>query len=982
MLICIVSPGMPHDGNTLKVKSLGGSETAAIQLAEAFAKHPDMFGNRNRVTVFSKCDAPVVVNDVNYIPLEAAQAYIKGADIDILIVSRWMEPLMTPSSAKVILLWNHDLALKRFSAQIRGVMYQLDNILLMSQFQKKQYLDVYGLPEEMLTVIRNGIDLNLFPAPMSKKREMGQMVYCARPERGLENLVKSGGIMEQLLNDNVPVTLSVAHYDNTTEQMKGYYNHLWDRCAALPNVNVLGSLTKKQLYDLYSRSWLYVYPTDFEEISCISAMEAMTCGLPFITTPTAALVETLDKDAAIFIDGPASSEECQKKFADKIKTLANSPDTMLRMSKAGYKKATSLTWEPVAKQIIDLADGILREKASNPSRLYKHFFRLSDIETCRALEAACDTMAGFDPEQDHPLRLAEKEVKYVKENFSFTESPTAYREHYAKVDGPINDVHKGASVEHYEGSENEPRWQTMKKFIVENASKFNTVLDFGCWIGHQTIRVANELPNAIVMGLDVNPRNIELAHQCKEKYAKQKNVDFAVFDEMVESESEMSALGGPYDLVICNEVLEHVVDPYALIKKLENSCEPGGTIFITTPFGPWEYESLHTFPYRCHLRHYEMNDLLDVFGEKENLQLYYRQVGNTSRGDALGHQYVVYTNNPERKTGKVNLDRKMAYQAPRETLSVCMIAYNAEDLLHRCLKSVKDIADEIIIAVDPKTTDSTVEIAKTHGCKIINGIDPISEGFEMARNNSISSAKGDWILWIDSDEELLQYDKVCKYLRRNYFNGYAVQQHHMSVDPPTVLKPDLPMRLFRNGRGIKFYGHVHEHPEIELNGGVGHGIVLTDTWIAHDGYLTEKIRRDRFLRNIDLVVKDRKKYPERSLGHFLWLRDLIHLTRYRREQMNGQGPDIQCFQWAQEAKELFENKLLTDMKSPMLLEAIGYYSEANQLLNLGVPMKVEIKLADQPPVAFTAQFPNSEIAGKFIGTLSTNIVAETEGKYV
>jgi len=382
VLICIVSPGMPHDGNTLKVKSLGGSETAAIQLAEAFSKHPDMFGNKNRVTVFSKCEAPIIVNDVNYIPLEAAQAYIKGADIDVLIVSRWMEPLMAPSSAKVILLWNHDLALKRFSAQIRGVMYQLDSILLMSQFQKKQYMDVYGLPDEMLTVIRNGIDLELFPAPMARKREMGQMVYCARPERGLENLVKVGGIMEQLLNDNVPVTLSVAHYDNTTEQMKGYYNHLWDRCAALPNVNVLGSLTKKQLYDLYSRSWLYVYPTDFEEISCISAMEAMACGLPFLTTPTAALVETLDKDAAIFIDGPASSEECQKKFVDKIKTLANAPDTMLRMSKAGYKKATDLTWDPVAKQIAELADGILREKTSDPARLYKHFFRLSDIDAC------------------------------------------------------------------------------------------------------------------------------------------------------------------------------------------------------------------------------------------------------------------------------------------------------------------------------------------------------------------------------------------------------------------------------------------------------------------------------------------------------------------------------------------------------------------------------------------------------------------------
>jgi len=978
MLIVIVSPGMPHDGNTLKTKSLGGSETAAIQLSEALAKITDGFGNKNRVTVFSNCEAPCTVNNVQYMPLQAARGYIEGADIDVLIVSRWNEPLMKPTSAKVVLYWAHDLALKRFTAQVRGIMYQIDRILVMSEFQKAQYKEIHGLPDKMFEVTRNGIDLDLFLAPGSRRREMGQMVYCARPERGLENLVKPGGIMEMLLEDKVPVTLSVAHYDNTTEQMKPYYEALWARCNALPNVRIVGSLTKNQLYDLYSRSWLYVYPTDFEEISCISAMEAMACGLPFITTPTAALVETLDKDAAIFIDGPAASPECQKRFVDKIKTLAASPETMKKMSVAGYKKAASISWIPVAEQIVSVSDKIMREKSSDPSRLYKHFFRMSDIEMCRALEAASDTMAGLYPERDHPLRLAEKEVKYVKDNFSFTESGNAYREHYLKVDGPIDEVNRGASVEHFPNSENEPRWMVMKKFIHENAEKFKSVLDFGCWIGHQTIRVANELPDAAVVGVDVNHMNITLAQKCTELYSKHKNVKFTVWDEMLDD----GAFLGQSDLVICNEVLEHVLDPYVLIDRLEKLCKPGGTIFITTPYGPWEYESYHTFPYRCHLRHYEMNDLLDVFGEKENLQAYYREIGKSKEGLSLGHQYIVYTNNPERKTGRVNMVRKMAYQAPRETLSVCMIAYNAEDLLHRCLKSVKNIADEIIIAIDPKTNDSTRLIAQHHGCKIIDGIDPIKEGFETARNLSISKASGDWILWIDSDEELLQYENVYKYLRSNHLDGYAIQQHHMSVDPPMALKPDLPVRLFRNGEGIRFYGHVHEHPEIEMNKGIGQGVVVSDTWIAHDGYLTERIRRDRFLRNIDLVVIDRKKYPERNLGHFLWLRDLIHLIRYRMESRNGTGPDQQTIAWAKEAKDLFEQKFLNESGSPMLTEALTYYSEANNFLRLGQIVEFSIKCENLEPVSIKGRFPNSDIAQKFIGNLAKNMISTLEGRYI
>jgi glycosyltransferase involved in cell wall biosynthesis/2-polyprenyl-3-methyl-5-hydroxy-6-metoxy-1,4-benzoquinol methylase len=964
MIVTIVSPGMEHDGDTLKTKSLGGSETAAIQLAEAFAKVRDIYGNKNRVTVFSPCEGAKVINDVNYFPVQSAQAFIQGADIDILIVSRWQEPLMRPVNAKVVLYWCHDLALKRFAGQVRGIMYQIDKLLVMSNFQKEQYKKVYDLPDEMFSVIRNGIDLDLFNLP-ERKRNKGEMVYCARPERGLENLVGPDGIMERLFKSGSPVTLSVAHYDNTTKEMAPYYNFLWDRCKLLPNVNLIGSLTKRQLYDLYSRAWLYVYPTEFEEISCISAMEAMACGLPFLTTPVAALTETLDPEAAIFIEGPASGEKCKAEFAKNIRYLMDNDSKMKAMSEAGKKKGLSLGWKEVASDLIYVADEVMRNKTSDPARLYKHFLRYSDIEACM--------MLGDVPG-------AEKEVAFVKESYAFTESPEAYREQYKKVDGYIDETNRGASVDHYPMSENEPRWLTMKDFLEANKGKFRTVLDYGCWIGHQTIRMANILNNAVVCGIDVNSDNIKLAHECKKLHSAHGNVDFVVGDEMLEVKNAPSPLGGPFDLVVCNEVLEHVMDPYGLIRKLEAACSQGGTIFITTPFGPWESESYKTFPYRCHIRHFEMNDLLEVFGEKENLQVFYRQTGTSKEGIPLGHSYVIYTNNPDRKTGTVNYERKLAYQAPRETLSVCMIAYNAESMLHRCLKSVQDIADEIIVAVDPKTHDTTGLIAEYYGAKVIAGLDPREEGFDGARNHSIKKAKGDWILWIDSDEELLQAENILKYLRSSYLNGYALQQHHLSVDPPTALRPDLPIRLFRNRKGIRFFGYVHEHPELELNKGVGPCVGIADAWLAHDGYLTEGIRRQRFIRNIDLLVEDRKRYPDRELGHFLWLRDLIHMIRYRMDMTGGQM-DAQCVAWAKEAKDLFEKKYLLDHRSPMLMEALGYYSEANQFLNLGVPMKMKFHTQETGEIDVSARFPDGKTAGIFLSGLAETILPNMEDKY-
>ena len=43
-------------------------------------------------------------------------------------------------------------------------------------------------------------------------------------------------------------------------------------------------------------------------------------------------------------------------------------------------------------------------------------------------------------------------------------------------------------------------------------------------------------------------------------------------------------LGGPYDVVVCSEVLEHVVNPHRAIEGLYKALKPGGLLAVTTPF--------------------------------------------------------------------------------------------------------------------------------------------------------------------------------------------------------------------------------------------------------------------------------------------------------------------------------------------------------------------------------------------------------------
>jgi glycosyltransferase involved in cell wall biosynthesis len=82
-------------------------------------------------------------------------------------------------------------------------------------------------------------------------------------------------------------------------------------------------------------------------------------------------------------------------------------------------------------------------------------------------------------------------------------------------------------------------------------------------------------------------------------------------------------------------------------------------------------------------------------------------------------------------------------------LSVIIITNNEEENLPRCLKSVS-FADEIILN-DSGSSDRTLEIAREHGCKIIENK---FTGFGAAKQSALDQATGEWVLSIDADEEV------------------------------------------------------------------------------------------------------------------------------------------------------------------------------------------------------------------------------------
>ncbi len=95
--------------------------------------------------------------------------------------------------------------------------------------------------------------------------------------------------------------------------------------------------------------------------------------------------------------------------------------------------------------------------------------------------------------------------------------------------------------------------------------------------------------------------------------------------------------------------------------------------------------------------------------------------------------------------------RMMQIQENTMKLSVAIIAKNEEVLIERCLKSVQD-ADEIVV-VDTGSTDKTIEIARKFTDKIYTDY-KWNDNFGEARQHAMGKCTGDWILTIDADDRL------------------------------------------------------------------------------------------------------------------------------------------------------------------------------------------------------------------------------------
>ena len=335
----------PFHGKSLDERPLGGTETAIIRLAEALATLGHDVTVATPLKVFPETQP-------RYVTIKDAQQL---KSLDVVIGVRGIKSIHHSFDTKKLFFWTGDSWNNVHSYGIGDSRYvnRLDGLFLVSEWHAKTLCEASGFPLEKTFVLRNGIQLSSFAG--SEARQMKRLIYSSTPNRGLRHLPRLFLDLKKKHPDaELHVFSSTLLYAQwpPVEEEELIYKGIFEELAHLPGCYNHGSILQPLLAREFMRAALWVYPTDYEETGCITAMEAQAGGCVAVTTDLAALKEIVG-DAGLLIKPVAGTQQYHDQFVQACDTLLSNDSLWERYSKIGLERAKAFDWRCRALELMD-----------------------------------------------------------------------------------------------------------------------------------------------------------------------------------------------------------------------------------------------------------------------------------------------------------------------------------------------------------------------------------------------------------------------------------------------------------------------------------------------------------------------------------------------------------------------------------------------------------------------------------------------------
>lgn len=236
-----------------------------------------------------------------------------------------------------------------------------DAIVTVSEFSKKEIVKYLGVPAEKITVMPNGVNLDLFH-PGYSQTQIDQVknkyqingryfLYLGtlEPRKNLVRLIQAYGKLWETFKADEKNKDSENDFPYLVlAGGKGWmYESIFETVEELKlsdRVIFTGYVEEEEAPVLMKGARAFVFPSLYEGFG-MPPLEAMACGTPVLTSNVSSLPEVVG-ETGILVD-PESVDS----IAEGMKTLIDDDELCTKLGEEGIRRAAEFTWDKVVEKM-------------------------------------------------------------------------------------------------------------------------------------------------------------------------------------------------------------------------------------------------------------------------------------------------------------------------------------------------------------------------------------------------------------------------------------------------------------------------------------------------------------------------------------------------------------------------------------------------------------------------------------------------------
>lgn len=302
LISCLPGGFYEWDEEIYKTSGIGGSETACVEMAYWIAK---LTGRE--VKVFNNRKSPKIFDKVQYLPAESLPKYCAQTIPKVNIA--WRHNIKLTSAPTY--LWCHDLCTPGMENQS-----VYDKLIVLSRSHSSFAQGMVGVDKSRIWISRNGVNPERFIS-LQREKQPGKIIFSSSPDRGLDRCIS---VMDKVVKELPQAELHCFYgFDNMLKMGKhAEVAKIKALIEARPYVKYHGNISQHQLTKEMASSQVWLYPTDFQETFCITALEAAACGTYPVVRSIGALPETLAPYQSDVLDLDCSNSEEAGVYAQHV----------------------------------------------------------------------------------------------------------------------------------------------------------------------------------------------------------------------------------------------------------------------------------------------------------------------------------------------------------------------------------------------------------------------------------------------------------------------------------------------------------------------------------------------------------------------------------------------------------------------------------------------------------------------------------------